>query len=83
MKLSEMKTQADINAEITRLTSLGDAAATRRDRETFESKAYWRHHDVAVKWWTRAEALMPGGSVWVEKAKREGRRAPSSGQHDD
>jgi hypothetical protein len=60
----KFKTQAEIDKTITEYIARGNRAEEQRDRAPFESAAYWKHHDVAVKWFTKAEALMPGGSHW-------------------
>ena len=52
-------TQAEVDRAIEDYIARGDRAEERRDRAPYESAEYWRHHDIAVKWWTKAEALMP------------------------
>ena len=67
-------TQAEIDKTITDYIARGNKAEQKRDRAPYESAEYWRQHDIAVKWWTKAESLMPGGSHWRRKAAAEGRR---------
>lgn len=70
----KFETQADIDRQISIYIERGNRAADLRERAPYESAEYWRHHDTAVKWWTKAEALMPGGNFWKNKAIRERRR---------
>ncbi len=55
-----LKTQADVDAKIDLYIDYALTAERRRDRCEWESADYWRHHDTAVLWHCRAEALMPG-----------------------
>jgi hypothetical protein len=66
-------TQAEIEKTISDYIARGDRAEDRRDRAKYESAEYWKQHDIAVKWWTRAEALMPGGSHWAARKRQKGR----------
>lgn len=58
-KTRKFATQAEVDAEIDRLIALAIKAEERRDKQVWESAEYWKHHDVAIKWHLRAEALMP------------------------
>lgn len=69
----EYETQAEINHAIQRYIDLGNNAEERRDEAPYESSEYWRQHDIAIDWYTKAEALMPGGAYWRAKAIAEGR----------
>jgi hypothetical protein len=54
-----LRTQADVEMAIARLAALAHLAEVRRDRAPYESKEYWKEHDIAVMWRKQAEALMP------------------------
>ena len=56
---AKYRTQAEVDAAIDRFISLGEKSEAKQDKCEWESKRYWYHHDIAVKWYTRAERLMP------------------------
>lgn len=53
------KTQAQVDKAICRYMLRSIRAETKRDKCQFESADYWRWHDRAVYWDTKASDLMP------------------------
>lgn len=52
------KTQAEVDAAINFFIAKAIKEEEKRDRQDYESASYWLHHDKAVKWHNKAEALM-------------------------
>ncbi|MGL6095380.1 MAG: hypothetical protein ACRC7O_06230 [Fimbriiglobus sp.] len=56
---SEFKTQVEVDAAIENFIRLAVAAEGKRDAAEWESKEYWKFHDIAMKWHGKAEVMMP------------------------
>lgn len=52
-------TQQDVDRKIDRLIALALKAEAKRDTSEYEFPVYWKWHDVAIAYHTRAEKLMP------------------------
>jgi hypothetical protein len=57
-----MITQAQVNERIDHHIELAEFHLDRRDREPYESPAYWAAHDLAMGQFRIAEMMMPKGS---------------------
>lgn len=61
--MKSFKNQAEVEREIDRCIAIALRHEERRDRQPFESAAYWAAHDKAIAWHMRAAKLMPRGSM--------------------
>lgn len=67
-------TQQEADALIHRYIDLACRAEAKRDAQRFESAEYWRHHDKALLWHGKAEALMPREARTIHELWIKGRR---------
>lgn len=55
-------TQEKVDAAIAQFEQRAEHFEAKRDAQPFETPAYWRYHDQAVKFREKARELMPAGS---------------------
>lgn len=60
--MKKLTTQIEVSREIDRLIDLAIKAEDRRNDQQWESKEFWRLHDLAIKYHERARKLMSRGS---------------------